>query len=53
MAARECYIAMLETNDHLQALSIKERRVAVEPMEDLEDISLDDNVPGQITHIGT
>ena len=52
MADRECYIAMLEMDNHLHALSIKERQVIVEPTEDLEEISLDDNVPGRITHIG-
>lgn len=43
---------MLEMDDHLQGLNIEEMRVAVEPMEDLEEISLDDNIPGRITHIG-
>ena len=43
---------MLEMDDHLQALNIEEMRVAVEPMENLEKISLNDNIPGQITHIG-
>ena len=44
MATRECYIAMLEMDDHLQALNFEERMVAVEPTEDLEEISLDDNI---------
>ena len=44
MATRECYIAILEMDDHLQALNIEEIRVAVEPTEDLEEISLDDNI---------
>ena len=52
MVACECYIAMLEMDDHLQALNIKERRVKVEPTEDLEEISLGDNCPSQITRIG-
>ena len=52
MAARECYIAMLEMDDHLQALNIEERRVTVEPTEDLEEISLDDDVLGRVTRIG-
>lgn len=51
MATCECYIAMLEMNDHLQTLNIEERRVTVEPIEDLEKISLDDNFPGWITCI--
>ena len=45
MATRECYIAMLEMDD-LQALNIEERKVTVEPTEDLEEISLDDDTPG-------
>ena len=44
MVAYECYIAILDMDDHLQALNIEERRVAVEPTEDLEEISLVDNV---------
>ena len=51
MATRECYVAMLEMDDHLQALNIEERRVAVKPTEDLEEISLDDNVSGRIACI--
>ena len=53
MAAHKCYIAMLEMDDHLQALNVEERRVAIELMEDLEEISLDDNIPSRITRIGT
>ena len=52
MAACECYIAMLEMDDHLQALSIEERWVVVELTEDLEEISLDDNILGRMTHVG-
>lgn len=44
---------MLEMDDHLQVLNTKERRIAVEPMDDLEEISLDDNIPGRVSHIGT
>jgi len=44
---------MLEMDDHLQALNIEERRVTVEPMEDLEEVSLDDNIPSRTTCIGT
>lgn len=53
MAARKFYITMLEMDNHLQDLNTEERRVTVEPMEDLKEISLDDNVPGRITYIGT
>lgn len=50
--AHECCIAMLEMDDHLQALDIEEWQVIVELMEALEEISLDDNRLDQITHIG-
>lgn len=53
MATCECYVAMLEMDDHLQALNIEERRIAVEPMEDLEEVFLDDNVLGRTILIGT
>ena len=53
IAACECYIAMLEMDDHSQDLNIKERRVAIKPTEDLEEISWDDNIPNRITHINT
>ena len=51
MVACECYIAMLEMDDHLQVLNIEEWRVTVEPTKDLEEISLDDNFPGRVTGI--
>ena len=37
MAARECYIAMMEMEDQFQALSIEEHRTVTEPVEKLED----------------
>ena len=46
MATRERYIVMLERDDHLQALNIEERKVIVEPTEELEEISLDDDTLG-------
>ncbi|XP_075645732.1 uncharacterized protein LOC142616857 [Castanea sativa] len=42
VAARECYVAMMEKNDHLQAISI-EHRTITEPVERLEDILLDNS----------
>ena len=39
-------MAMPEMDDHLQVLNIEERRVTVEPTEDLEEISLDDDLSG-------
>ncbi|XP_075663054.1 uncharacterized protein LOC142632557 [Castanea sativa] len=53
VAALECYVAMMEMDDHLQAMSIEERRAATEPVERLEDVSLDDSQPEQTTKIGT
>ena len=44
---------MLEMDDQLRVLYIEERRVTVEPTEDLEEISLDYDLPGWITRIGT
>ena len=41
MAARECYIAMMEMEDQVQALSIEEHRTVTEPVEKLEEIPLD------------
>lgn len=52
MATCECYIAMLEMDDHFPALSMEEWRVVVEPTEDLEEILLDNNIPGLVTHVG-
>ena len=52
-ATHECYIAMLEMDDHLQELKIEEWRVTVEPTKDLKEISIDDNCLGQITCINT
>ena len=37
----------------MQELSIEERQVVVEPMEHLEEISLDENIPSRITRVGT
>ena len=43
MAARECYMAMMEMDDHLQAMSIEEHRTTMEPVEKLEEVFLDDS----------
>ena len=40
MAARECYITMLEMDDHLQAINIKEPQIVAKPVKRLEDILL-------------
>ena len=53
MAARECYIAMMEMEEQVQALSIEEHRTVTEPVEKLEEIPLDSSNPGRMTKIGT
>ena len=53
MAARECYIAMMEMEDQVQALSIEEHRTVTEPVEKLEEITLNSSDPGRTTRIGT
>ena len=52
VAACECYIAMLEMDDHLQTMSIEEQRAVAEPIEGLEEILLDNSKPKQMTRIG-
>ena len=53
MAARECYIAMLEMKDHQQTMCIEEQRTMVEPVEELEVVTLDESRPEQTTRMGT
>lgn len=53
VVARECYKAMLEMDNHLQTLSIKEQQIVAEPVDGLEEVPLDDSRPKQTTRIGT
>ena len=53
MAACECYVAMMEMDDHLQAMSIKEHRMTSELIEKLEEVFLDDSNLDRTTKIGT
>ena len=53
VAARECYIAMLELEDYQQTMYIGEQRTAAEPVEELEEIFLDESRPEQRTRMGT
>ena len=53
MAARECYIAMLEMEDHQQTMCIGKQRTIAEPVEQLEEVMLDESRPGRTTRIGT
>ena len=53
MATRECYIAMLEMEDHQQTMCIGEQRTIAESVEELEEVMLDESRPGRITRMGT
>ena len=53
MVAHECYIAMLEMEDHQQTMCIGEQRTTAEPVEELEEIVLDESRPGRTTRMGT
>ena len=44
MAARECYLAMLEIDERLPMMNIKERRTIVEPIKVLEEVPLDESI---------
>ena len=46
MVAHECYIAILEMDDHLQALNIDKRKVIVELIDDLKEIPWDNDTTG-------
>ena len=52
MAVRECYISMLEMDDHQQTLCIEEQRAIAEPIEDLEEVTLDELKPERTTRMG-
>ena len=53
VATRECYVAMMEIDDHLQAISIEEHRTTTELIEKLEEVFLNDLNHEQTTKIGT
>ena len=53
VAARECYIAMLEMEDHQQTICIEEQWTMVEPVEELEVVTLDESRLERITRIRT
>ena len=53
VAARECYIAMLEMEDHQQTMCIGDQWTTAEPVEELEEISLDESIPNRTTRMGT
>ena len=53
MAIRECYITMLEMEDHQQTMCIEEQWTTAEPIEELEEISLDELRFERTTRMGT
>ena len=53
VAACECYSAMLEMEDHEQTMCIGEQRTTAEPIEELEEITLDESRPERMTRMGT
>ena len=53
VVARECYITMLEMDVHQQTMCIEEQRAIAEPIEELEEVTLDSSRPKWTTRIGT
>ena len=53
VAARECYIAMLELEDYQQTMYIGKQWTAAEPVKELEEIILDESRPERTTRMGT
>ena len=53
VAAWECYIAMLEMEDHQQTMCIGKQRTMAEPVKELEEVILDESRPGRTTRMGT
>ena len=53
VAARECYIAMLEMEDQQQTMCIGEQRTMAELVEELEEVILDESRLGRTTRMGT
>ena len=53
VAARECYIAVLEMEDHQQTMCIGEQRTTSEPVEELKEITLDESRSERMTRMGT
>ena len=53
VATCECYMAMLEMDDHLQAINIEEQWTMAKTIEGLEEILLDNPKLDQMTRIST
>ena len=52
VAARECYITMLEMDGHQQTICTGEQRAIAELIEELEEVTLDSSRPKRTTRIG-
>ena len=52
LAVRECYLAMLATDEQVQTMNTEERKVMAEPIEALENILLDEDNPERYTRVG-
>ena len=53
VVARVCYITMLEIEDQQQTMCIREQRALAKPVEELEEMNLDDSRSERTTRIGT
>ena len=53
VAARECYIAMLEMENHQQTMYIEDQQTMAEPVEELEVVTFDESRPKRTTRMGT
>ena len=53
VATRECYFAMMEMDDHLQAMNIEEQWTIAELAKELEEVTLDDSRLEWTTRVGT
>ena len=52
LTAIECYLALLAMDEHMQTISIEERKVIAEKTEVLEHIPLEEGNPEKFTRIG-
>ena len=53
VAARECYIAMLEMENHQQTMYIEDQRTMAELVEELEVVTFNESRPKRTTRMGT
>ena len=51
VATHECYIAMLEMDDHQQTMCIEEQRAIAKSVKELEEVTLDESRPKRITRM--